>query len=53
VNAMIETVELTDEQKKARKSRSLAIGVALAILVAAFYAITVLKLGAAVLNRPL
>ncbi|MCU0831838.1 MAG: hypothetical protein MUC58_10085 [Rhizobiaceae bacterium] len=50
---MIETVEITEAEKKARKSRSVAIAVALAVLVGAFYAITVLKLGSAVLNRPL
>jgi hypothetical protein len=49
----VETVELTEIQKKARRSRSLAIGIGLAVIVAVFYAITVLKLGAAVLNRPL
>jgi hypothetical protein len=50
---MIDTVKITDAEKKARKGRSVAIGIALALLVAAFYAITVLKLGSAVLNRPL
>jgi hypothetical protein len=49
----IETVEITETERKARRSRSVAIGIALAVLVAAFYAITVLKLGSAVLNRPL
>jgi hypothetical protein len=49
----VETVELTDIQKKARRSRSVAIGLTLAVIVGVFYAITVLKLGAAVLNRPL
>lgn len=49
----LETAPLTDAQKKARRSRSIAIGIALAVLVAAFYAITILKLGAAALARPM
>ena len=39
----VETVELSEAQKKARRSRSVAIAVALAVLVIAFYAITVMK----------
>jgi hypothetical protein len=45
-------IVLTDAQKRARRSRSIAIGVALAVLVILFYAITLVK-GPGVLVRPL
>ena len=48
-----EGVRLTPEQIRRRKARSLAIAVALAVLVALFYAVTLAKLGANVLDRPL
>jgi hypothetical protein len=48
-----ETVELTPAQIKARRSRSIALGIALALFVCAFYAITVLKMGSAILARPM
>ncbi|MGN6549006.1 MAG: hypothetical protein ACTHJ3_03810 [Pararhizobium sp.] len=41
---MIERIEMTDAQKRARRSRSVAIGVALALLVVLFYAATVVKM---------
>lgn len=48
---------MTEQQKqdflKRRRKRSIAIGVALALLVAIFYAITVAKLGPDVLVRDL
>ena len=47
-----EGVVLSEAQKRARRSRSIAIAVALAALVALFYAITLVK-GPGVLNRPL
>jgi hypothetical protein len=47
-----EPVELTDEQKRSRRSRSIAIAVVLGVLVVLFYVITLVK-GPAVLNRPL
>jgi hypothetical protein len=47
-----EPVELTDEQKRSRRSRSIAIAVVLGVLVVLFYAITLVK-GPAILNRPL
>ena len=53
VEDKIEGVRLTPEQHRRRKARSVAIAVALAILVALFYAVTIAKLGANVLNRPL
>ncbi len=39
----LDLVTLTEQQKKARRSRSLAIGVALGILVVIFYAATIIK----------
>ncbi|MCB1425389.1 MAG: hypothetical protein R3D65_03335 [Zhengella sp.] len=45
-------VELTEKQKKARRSRSLAIAFALAALVVIFYVVTFIK-GAAILDRPM
>lgn len=38
-------VSLTEKQKKAQRSRSIAIGVALAALVVIFYVVTMLKFG--------
>ncbi|HZO47348.1 MAG TPA: CoxF protein, partial [Xanthobacteraceae bacterium] len=43
---------LTEEQKRSRRSRSIAIAVVLGVLVVLFYAITLVK-GPAILNRPL
>ena len=45
-------IVLTDEQKRRRRERSLAIAWALGILVVLFFAVTLVK-GPAVLNRPL
>lgn len=47
-----EQVELTEEQIRSRRSRSIAIAVVLGVLVVLFYVITLVK-GPAVLNRPL
>ncbi|HZO47616.1 MAG TPA: hypothetical protein VFB68_17090 [Xanthobacteraceae bacterium] len=47
-----EPVELTDEQKRSRRSRSVALAVVLAVLVVLFYVVTLVK-GPAILNRPL
>jgi uncharacterized membrane protein SirB2 len=41
----LETVVLTERQKKAQRSRSIAIGVALAVLVVIFYIATIVKFG--------
>lgn len=46
-------VDMTEAQRKARRSRSIAIGLALAALVVLFYVITLVKLGPGVLNRPM
>ncbi|WP_428641805.1 hypothetical protein [Roseibium sp.] len=46
-------ITLTEEQKKKRRSRSLAIAAVLGALVVLFYVVTIIKLGPGVLNRPL
>lgn len=48
-----ERVELTQAQKKARRSRSVALALVLAAVVAIFYFVTIVKLGPSVFNRPL
>lgn len=50
---MNDEVKLTEAQKKARRNRSIWLGVVLAALVALFYVITLVKLGPGVLNRPM
>jgi hypothetical protein len=45
-------IRLTPEQQRARRSRSIAIGVALALLAILFYVVTLVK-GPGVLERPL
>jgi hypothetical protein len=44
---------LSDADDKRRRSRSIAIGLALGFLVLLFYAVTIAKLGPQVLNRPM
>lgn len=46
-------VTLTEGQKKARRSRNIAIGLALAALVVIFYLATIAKFGPAILERSL
>ena len=46
-------IVLTAEQKRRRRGRSIAIAVSLGLFVVLIYAVTVVKLGPAVLNRPL
>jgi hypothetical protein len=46
-------VTLTDKQKKARRSRNVGIGLALAALVIIFYLATIAKFGPAILDRSL
>jgi high-affinity Fe2+/Pb2+ permease len=38
-------VRLTEEQRRRRRSRNIAVAVVLAVLVAIFYAVTIVKLG--------
>ena len=49
----LETVKPTDAQAKARRSRNVAIGVALAVFVVLVYIASIVKLGGAVVNRPM
>lgn len=49
----VDGVVLTPEQKRRRRARSLAIAAVLAGLVLLFYAVTIVKLGPGVLNRPI
>jgi hypothetical protein len=49
----MDKVELTEQQKKARRSRSVALAVVLAVLVLLFYAVTIVKIGPQILNRPM
>ena len=46
-------IVLTEEQKRRRRARSIAIALALGALVLLFYAVTIVKLGPGVLQRPL
>jgi hypothetical protein len=47
-----EGIVLTEAQKRARRSRSIAIAVSLAVLVVLFYAMTLVK-GPMILVRPM
>lgn len=44
-------VVLTAEQQKSRRARNIAIGLTVALLVALFYAVTLVKFGGALANR--
>lgn len=46
-------ITLSDKQKKARRSRNIAIGLALAVLVVIFYVATIAKFGPGIMDRPL
>lgn len=46
-------VVLTEEQKRRRRQRSIAIAAVLGALCVLFYVVTIVKLGPAVLIRPL
>ena len=46
-------IVLTDEQKRQRRNRSIALALVLGALVLLIYVVTVVKLGPGVLNRPL
>jgi hypothetical protein len=46
-------IVLTEQQKRRRRARSIAIGLTLGALVLLFYIVTIVKLGPGVLNRPL
>ena len=53
MSAMVENkgVVLSEEQKKSRKRRSLAIALVLAFLVVLFYVVTIVKLGPGAAKR--
>ncbi len=42
----METIELTENQKKSRRSRNIALGVVLGFLGIGFYILTLIKIGA-------
>ena len=44
---------LSPEDLRRRRARSIAIAVALGVLVVLFYAVTLVKLGPQILNRPM
>ena len=46
-------IKLTPEQERARRARSIAIAVALGLLVILFYIVTLVKGPGVVLNRPI
>jgi len=46
-------IVLTPQQVRSRRSRNIAIGVAVGLVVILFYVVTIAKLGLGVLNRPL
>lgn len=46
-------IVLTEEQRRRRRSRNIAIAAVLGILVVLFYLVTLFKLGGNVANRPL
>lgn len=46
-------IVLTEEQKRRRNARSIAIALSLGALVLLFYIVTIVKLGPGVLHRPL
>jgi hypothetical protein len=48
-----ELVTLTENQKKARRSRSIAIALGLFAMVVVFYVATIVKFGPAILDRSL
>jgi hypothetical protein len=45
--------QLTPEQARSRRARNIAIALAVGAFVLLFYAVTVVKLGPAVLSRPM
>ena len=46
-------IVLTEEQRRRRRRRSLALALVLGVVVILFYAVTIVKLGPQVMNRPL
>ncbi|BCW90236.1 hypothetical protein sos41_34040 [Alphaproteobacteria bacterium SO-S41] len=50
---MIPPVVLTPEQAKARRSRNIAVALMLVALVALFFVMTIVRMGGAVMDRPM
>jgi hypothetical protein len=48
-----EGVVLTEEERRRRRNRSIALGLVLAALAILFYAVTIVKLGPAIMSRPI
>lgn len=46
-------IVLSEEQRRRRRTRSIALALILASLVLLFYAVTIVKLGPAIMSRPL
>jgi hypothetical protein len=46
-------VVLTEQQARSRRARNIAIGATIALLAVLFYAVTLVKFGAAIINRTL
>lgn len=53
MNDKQEGIVLTEEQRRRRRNRSIALGLVLAALAALFYAVTIVKLGPALFDRPI
>jgi hypothetical protein len=47
----MDRIELTEAQKKARRSRSVALAIVLGLLVVMFYVVTIVKIGPGVFDR--
>lgn len=43
--------DLTEKQKKARRSRNVALGIVLAVLAVMFYVVTIIKIGPGIFDR--
>lgn len=52
-NSNSKGIVLTPQQAKSRRQRNVAIGLAVGFLVLLFYAVTIVKLGPGILDRPL
>jgi hypothetical protein len=50
---IIRNLALTPAERKSRRARNLAIGLALGLFALLFYVVTIVKLGPGILNRPL
>lgn len=50
---IVEKINLSDAQKKRQRNRSIAIAIVLGLLVVMFYAVTIVKMGPGIVNRPL